>query len=140
MNDAIYQRALLALAAGAAGAGRLAEPSATARADNPICGDRCTIDVALDAEGTITALAHDTKACVLAQASAAILGAHAVGANGAAITALKEDVLRMLKEAAAPPAPPFAEFSALEPAAAHKSRHACVLLPLEALLKALDRG
>ena len=32
------------------------------------------------------------------------------------------------------------EFAALEPAAAHRSRHACVLLPLEALLKALDRG
>lgn len=138
MNDAIYQRALLALAASATGAGRLTGPHATGRADNPMCGDRCTIDIARDAAGRITALAHETKACVLAQASAAILGAHAVGANGAAIAALKGDVIRMLKEANAPPAPPFADFAALAPAAAHTSRHACVLLPLDALLKALE--
>ena len=67
-------REILRLAADAAGAGRLAHPGGSATVHNPACGDRVTVELAL-ADGRITALAHHTQACVLTQASAAILAA-----------------------------------------------------------------
>ncbi len=80
MSDPIYRKEILRLAANAAGAGRLAHASGSATLANPACGDRVTVDVTIEA-GRITALAHHTHACVLTQASAAILGADAVGLN-----------------------------------------------------------
>lgn len=135
-SDPLYRKALLRLAADATGAGRLPSPDATATAVNPACGDRITIDVTL-AEGRLAALAHDTHACVITQASAAILGAHAAGRSRDELAALKGAVTGMLKGGAAP-AVPFADYAVFDGVAAHPGRHSCVLLPLTALLDALE--
>src|SRR5436853_512892 len=87
MSDPLYRKEILRLAADAAGAGRLAKPSGSATVFNPACGDRVTVDVVMQG-GRIMALAHHTSACVLAQASAAILGADAVGFNRTEIATL----------------------------------------------------
>ena len=73
MSDPLYRKELLRLAADAHGAGRLAAPDASGTLFNPACGDKVTIGLELQ-HHRITAIAHDTKACVLAQASASILG------------------------------------------------------------------
>ncbi len=140
MNDAVYQKDLLRLAAVAHGAGELDAPDAHVVRDNPLCGDRCTLDVRMDAEGRIAELAHDVRACVLVQASASILGEHAAGRTAAEIDALERDVKAMLAEGARPPGAPWEDFSLLAPAAPYRHRHACVLLPLEALREALDEA
>ena len=57
MSDPLYRKELLRLAADARGAGRLTRPHGTATAHNPACGDRVTVDVALE-DGRIAALAH----------------------------------------------------------------------------------
>ena len=114
MSDALYKKDLLRLAADAAGAGRLAQADASATAHNPACGDRVTVDVALE-NGRITALAHHTHGCVLTQASAAILGADAIGAS-----------------------PPFDTYTVFDGVAGYAGRHRCVMLPLEATLEAMD--
>ncbi len=136
MSDPLYRKELLRLAADATGAGRLKEPHGSATVHNPACGDRITVDVRL-AEGRISALAHDTRACVLTQASAAILGAEAKGLDRAALKMLADEVAAMLKGGEAPRAP-FQAYGAFEGVAAHKGRHVCVLLPLDAALEALD--
>jgi nitrogen fixation NifU-like protein len=132
--DPLYSKALLRLAADAAGAGRLAAPSACGSAANPACGDQVTIEVTL-ADGRVTALAHQTRACILTQASAAALAQAACGQDPAALAALEAGVRAMLKHGAPPPLPDFAAFDA---AAAHAGRHVCVLLPFQALRDALD--
>ena len=136
MSDPLYRKELLRLAADATGAGRLTQACATGRAFNPACGDRVTMDVAMEGN-RIAGIAHDTHACVLTQASASILGGELVGLSREEVEALKESVAAML-EGAEPPAAPFDTFSHFDGVADHKSRHRCVLLPFEAVLAALN--
>jgi len=136
MSDPLYKPALLRLAADATGAGRLAVPCRTATAHNPACGDKVTVDVAVES-GKITAIAHDTHACVLTQASAAILGGEIAGLSRDEVAALHASVGQMLSGNGPPPAP-FDTFSVFEGVAEHRNRHRCVLLPIEAVLAALE--
>jgi NifU-like protein involved in Fe-S cluster formation len=136
MSDPLYRKEVLRLAADATGAGRLPQACSTGRAFNPACGDRVTIDIALE-EGRIAGIAHDTKACVLTQAAAAILGSELSGLNRDEVLELRACVAGMLRGGDAPEAP-FDVFSVFEGVAPHGNRHACVLLPLDAVLAAFE--
>jgi nitrogen fixation protein NifU and related proteins len=138
MSDLPYSRDVLRLAADAIGAGRLEAPDGTGTETNPACGDRSTVDVELQ-EDRIVAMAHDTKACVLAQASASILGAALPGHTVGELTTLRTAVAAMLA-GNAPPAAPFATYATLADVALHPGRHRCVLLPIDAALKASQTG
>ena len=136
MSDPLYAKEVLRLAASAAGAGKLEPHDAAGTARNPVCGDRVSVTLSLDGDGKISALAHETHACVLAQASAAILALNLRGAGNEAVEALRSDVAAMLRGDAVPPAP-FGDYAALRGVAAHRNRHQCVLLPIDAVLAAL---
>jgi nitrogen fixation protein NifU and related proteins len=138
MSDPLYRKELLRLAADAHGAGRLDGPHITGVAHNPACGDKVTVDLAL-ADGHIAAIAHDTKACVLAQASSSILGRTLAGASRADVEALQSAIEAMLAQHGTPPASPFEDYSVFDGTVEFTSRHRCVLLPLEAVLAAFDR-
>jgi nitrogen fixation NifU-like protein len=138
MSDELYARDLLRLAASAAGAGKLVPHDAMGAARNPVCGDRVSVTLRLDPDRRILDIAHETQACVLTQASAAILGMHLQGADARAVERLQEDVRAMLQGSDAPQAP-FGDYSALAGAAQHRNRHRCVLLPIEAVLDALGK-
>ena len=137
MSDPLYAKDLLRLAAAATGAGRLEIFDAEGSAYNPACGDRVTVTLRVGGEGRIAEIAHETSACVLAQASASLLGAYLGGADEASVRRLRTDVGTMLREGAVP-APPFSGYSALGGAAPYRNRHTCVLLPIDAVLNALD--
>jgi NifU-like protein involved in Fe-S cluster formation len=136
MSDPLYRKELLRLAADAIGAGRLPHACSTGRAFNPVCGDRVTFDVALEND-RIAGVAHDTRACVLTQASASILAGELIGLSRPEIEVLRQSVSDMLEGGEPPPAP-FDTFSAFEGVVEHKNRHRCVLLPFEAVLAAFD--
>ncbi|MGA7675459.1 MAG: iron-sulfur cluster assembly scaffold protein [Rhizomicrobium sp.] len=136
MSDPLYGKDVLRLAAEARGAGRLPEPHGTYSEVNPVCGDRSTVDLSVES-GRITAMAHDTRACVLAQASASILGAALPGRTYDDLVKLKAEVGEMF-ESNRLPAEPFAAYAALSDVAAYPNRHKCVLLPIEAALKAFE--
>jgi NifU-like protein involved in Fe-S cluster formation len=138
MSDPLYAKDLLRLAAAANGAGRLQAFDAAGSAYNPACGDRVAVTLRMDPDGRILEMAHETSACVLAQASASLLGAHLTGANENSVRRLREDVGAMLRDGRPVPAPPFAGYSALEGAAPYRNRHTCVLLPIDAVLNAMD--
>lgn len=135
MSDLPYSTDVIRLAAEASGAGRLASPCLTHTETNPACGDRVTVDLRLE-DGRISALAHDTKACVLTQASASVLGSASSRLAASDVARLREEVQRMLKGGAAPSGP-FARYACLADVAKHPGRHRCVLLPIDAALKAL---
>lgn len=134
MSDPLYKKELLRLAADATGAGRLNEPHGTGSAHNPTCGDKVTVDLIID-NTRIAGIAHDTKACVLTQASAAIVGGEIVGMSKSEVLALHESVVAWLS-GGDPPSAPFDVYTVFEGVTAHRNRHRCVLLPIEAVLDA----
>ncbi len=134
-TEALYHRAILDFARSADGAGRLESPSASALIDNPLCGDRVTVEVALAGE-TVTALAHRVRGCVLCQAAAGVLGRHAPGRSRTELRQAGPALAAMLREGGAVPAgwPELAMFLPVRPT---RGRHDCVLLPFQALEQAL---
>lgn len=134
MSDLPYTIDVLRLAAEANGAGRLPGPCSSHTERNPVCGDQTTVDLRL-ANDRIIAVAHETKACVLTQASASILGAALAGHSPSELMQLRHDVEAMLKGAPAPGGD-FVRFTHLAEVAKHPARHRCVLLPIDAALKA----
>lgn len=137
MSDPLYRKELLRLAADAHGAGRLPEPRVTGHAHNPACGDKVSVDLAL-VEGRIAAIALDTKACVLTQASASLLGRGLKGMSRAEVEKLRDAVKAMLESRGTAPVPPFTDFAAFDGAAPFSGRHTCVLLPFDAVLAAFE--
>ena len=133
-DDPLYRREILRLAADAAGAGHLPAPDAVATAHNPACGDRVTVELTL-ADGRVKTLAHDTQACVLTQASAALLALQAPGNDQPGLAALADAVQAFLKGGTPPQG-----YGVFDAVAGHAGRHTCVLLPLEAALRALERA
>ncbi|HEX3484605.1 MAG TPA: iron-sulfur cluster assembly scaffold protein [Micropepsaceae bacterium] len=137
MSDPLYAKELLRLAANAAGAGRLDPFDAQGVEHNPTCGDKVSVTLRLDGNGRVTAMAHETNACVLAQASSSILGAQLSGADRQKVQELRVAVETMLHDGPPPPAP-FADYAVLTGAALYRNRHVCVLLPIDAVLRALE--
>lgn len=131
MTDDLYQQAIKDLAARPAA--RLAAPDGTATQDNPLCGDRVSLDVTV-ADGRVTGLGHLTKGCLLCKAAAGVAAEQVPGLTVAQAASLADQVQAMLKHGELPPLPGLAAFEAVRP---HKSRHGCVLLPFKALVKAL---
>lgn len=134
-STGLYQDTIKQFAQAAHGHGQLAQYSGEAKLDNPLCGDRVRMQVAL-ADGRIEAVAHETKGCLLCRAAASALGAHAAGLDLAAIEVATAAVEDMLKKGAPLPAG-WLELAMFEPARAYPSRYRCVLLPFRALLAAL---
>lgn len=101
-----------------------------------MCGDSITFDARVDEAGCVTETANELRGCVLVQASAALLDEHAKGNCESDVVRLKDEVTAMLNGGAVPGGV-WATYEAFKPAMAYRSRHSCVLLPIEALAKAL---
>lgn len=130
MSAELYSPAIMRLAADAVGHGRLAGADGSATISNPLCGDRITVDVKL-ADGRITALSHEARACVLCQASASVLATQAAGLDAESLRALAG---RLADADALAQVAGFGDFA---PVARHRSRLRCVTLPLEAAAAAV---
>lgn len=136
MSDDLYRREILRLARDDAHRGRLEAPDATATVDNPLCGDRVTIDLALD-DGRIESIRHHTRGCVLCNAAAAVVAAHAGGSAAAELRSVAASLETLLAGDRHAFDEPWRELSIFTPVAGHRSRHACVLLPFQAVIEAL---
>lgn len=136
MMDALYDQAILQRARAATGAGRLPQPDGSAMIDNPLCGDRVTIDLTL-ADGRVSAVGHLVRGCVLCEAAAALIAEKAIGQAPAALRAVAAGIKPMLREGAPPPCP---ELEIFTPVRTVRSRHDCVELPFRALTAALDEA
>ena len=137
MSSQLYSDAILATAKARRGHGRLDHPDGTATCDNPLCGDRVTVDVRL-AGSEVAEIAQLTRGCVLTQAAAAVLAGHLHGVPAADLAAATEEVRRLL--AGEDLTPRWPELAMFAPVHAVKSRHECVLLPFEAAAAALADG
>lgn len=129
MSDALYHDAILALAKDRRHAGRLEAPTHSHTSDNPLCGDRVTIDVDRAADGSVRRVGHFVRGCVLCQAAAAALAASLEGQGPAAFAAAETALARVLVGQKTPENGVWAAFL---PVARHSSRLDCVRLPLVA--------
>ena len=135
MSDDLYQEALVALAKSGAGAGRLDSPDGTATADNPLCGDRVTVDVKLDGD-RIDSLAHKTRGCLLTRAAASLVAEATGQVTVEAASRWHAAAAAWLRGEGELPAG-LEHLEAMAPVRAVKSRHDCVLIAFEALHDAL---
>ena len=139
MLNEVYNKKVLELAGNIPRIGRLADADASATAHSRLCGSTVTVDLKMDGE-TVTDFAHDVRACALGQASSSIMARNIVGAKADELRRLREDVRRMLKENAAPPASGrWADVAVLEPVRDYKARHASTLLTFDAVVSAIDQ-
>lgn len=133
----LYSERILALAASIPLTGRLDGAQGSASRRSPLCGSVVTVDVALE-DGRISRFRQDVRACALGQASASVLGRHAVGASRAEIAAAREGLVAMLKYGADAPAGAFDGLEVLGAARDYRNRHASILLAWDATLAAID--
>src|SRR5512141_3081813 len=128
MLDDVYNKRILELAGNIPRIGRLATPDASATAHSKLCGSTVTIDLKMDGD-TVTDFAHDVKACALGQASSSIMARNVVGAKADELRSLRENVRKMLREHAPPPADGrWSDIAVLEPVRDYKARHASTML------------
>jgi nitrogen fixation NifU-like protein len=137
MNDELYHQAILELAKKARQASRLEAPQASVTVDNPLCGDRVTLDLTL-ADGRVREVGHKVRGCLLCQAAAAAIGERAPGETPERLRKVAEELDEAIGRAPDAAGALWPELAAFGPVHAHKSRHECVLLPFEALTQALD--
>lgn len=137
MSETLYDQAIIEAAKSTDHAGRLEQPSGTATTDNPLCGDRITLDLVAE-DGRITHLAHKTRGCLLTKAAAALLASHSEGMKldeAAALRAAARAYIEGESDAA-----PFPALAMMAPVKAVKSRHDCVTIAFDALAEAADQA
>ncbi len=137
MTMDLYNRRIVEAAKRARERGRLADADVSVTRDNPLCGDRITLDLRFEGE-RIAALGLRVRGCLLTEAAATLLAERGVGATPRELWRAQEDLRRLLAGEAGEPVWP--ELAMFRPVAAVKSRHECVLLPFEAAAEALARG
>jgi NifU-like protein involved in Fe-S cluster formation len=135
--DEIYNTRLLELAAHIPHSERLPDPDATATAHSKLCGSTVTIDLCMG-NGRVSGYGQTVKACLLGQATCAIVGANIIGATATELREAGTTMRRMLKEGAPPPEGRFADLKHLEPVRHYKARHGSVMLVFDALERAAD--
>jgi len=106
---------------------------------SPTCGSRVRMAVELDWADRIVRIRQAVEACAYGQASAALLGGHAMGRNAQEIAeALNELEAWLSGKGEAPTSWPG--FEVLAPALSRKGRHGAILLPFKAMLAAIEEA
>tara|TARA_R110002110_G_scaffold54129_11_gene155586 strand:- start:3986 stop:4405 length:420 start_codon:yes stop_codon:yes gene_type:complete len=136
MSDSIYHDTVMELARSATGAGLSDRADAETTIDNPLCGDRITLQIDMKG-GQIAAVRHKVRGCALCEASAALIAGNAAGLDRPALQSARQNIEAIVRcgEEITPIWPDMAAFS---PVHSRKSRQDCVLLPFDALDAALS--
>jgi NifU-like protein involved in Fe-S cluster formation len=131
----LYNRDILRLAAHIPHLGRLRGAQARVERRSAVCGSRVAVEVRLDEQGRVAGLGQEVSACALGQASAAVMGAHAVGLDAAELERARDQLDAFLRGGADHPGD-WPGVEALIVARSYPARHASILLPFEAVAEA----
>lgn len=116
---------------------RLENPDCSATVFNPLCGDRITVELEMEND-LIKAVSCSVKGCMLCKASGSILAESAGGMKCGELKTLASDLERALKEQVDDHETFPEPYRVFFPVRRHKSRHSCVMLPLDAAIKAFS--
>ena len=92
--SSLYNARILELAAGIAPARRLADADASASAHSKLCGSTIAVDLKM-AGDRVADFGQTVKACLLGQASAAIMAQNIVGTSAAELRQIAGEMRRM---------------------------------------------
>jgi NifU-like protein involved in Fe-S cluster formation len=137
MNEPLYTLEILRLAASIPHLGDLSDAHGKAEARSPTCGSVVTVEVKLGDDGRVTALGQQIQACAFGQASAALMGTHALGRDAAEVRQVLADFSAWLDDSRDDPGS-WPGLEALAPARPRRARHGAMLLPFRALLAAIE--
>lgn len=140
MFGELYHNRVLELAADIPHVGALADAEGSSLKVSRVCGSTVQVDVKLDSEGRIAAIAVDPKACALGQAATSILARHAIGRSLAEMEAARDTLKAMLKDGAEPPQGEFWELRHLQPVREYPPRHTSTMLAFEAVVEAMKQA
>jgi len=134
-----YTREILRLAASIPYLEPFGELEGATEVRSKTCGSRMRVAVELDWAGRIRRVRQAVEACAYGQATAALMGGHAMGRSAEEVgAALAELEAWLAGKAEIPAAWPGLE--ALTPALRLKGRHGAILLPFRALLAAIEEA
>ena len=136
MIDDIYNTEVLRLAAHISRINPLSRTDAAVQLRSPLCGSTILVQICAS-DGRVTDYAQEVKACALGQAAASVMAAEVIGKDATEIAEVRETMEAMLKIGGLPPDGDWASLAALEPAKDAQARHGAILLPFDAVLKAL---
>ncbi|SNB62979.1 nitrogen fixation protein NifU [Arboricoccus pini] len=136
-SNSLYNQAIIEEAKAAVGSGTIETPHVSVRCDNPLCGDRITLE-ALGNNGHLAEVAHRTRGCLLTRAAASIAARHARNLDTAGIEAALQQLDELLS-GNKPLKEVWPELAIFRPVASVRSRQDCVRLPLQALSLALAK-
>ena len=136
MNQPLYTLDILRLAADIPHLGPLPGAQGRSESRSPTCGSRVTVEVRLDAVGRVEALGQQVEACAFGQASAALMGAHAIGRSAGEVEQAADAFAAWLGGSRNDPSD-WPGIEALAPARSRRARHGAMLLPFQALLAAI---
>lgn len=136
--DDIYNQRIFEIAAETPVASRLSNPDATAQAHSKLCGSTITVDLKVK-DGRISEFAQTVKACLLGQASAAIVAREIIKTTPDELHSVATTMRQMLKEGGEPPTGRWADLALLQPVKDYPHRHASTLLVFDAIERALEQ-
>ena len=136
VTAALYNRDILRLAASIPHQRRLDRPQASASKRSPLCGSRVAVDVVLDSQGRIVELGQEVSACALGQASASLLGAHALGRDGVQLAGARDALASFLAGSRDDPGD-WPGLDIFRDARPYSARHPSILLAFEAAAEAV---
>ena len=134
----LYTRDILRLAAAIPHLVRFEELEGGTEVRSPTCGSRVRVAVEMGGE-RVASVSQAVEACAFGQASAALMGAEAVGKDAAAVGFAIDGITAWLAgDDAAVTAWP--NLAVLNPARPRTARHGAILLPFRALLAAIEKA
>jgi len=139
MAAALYNSEILRLATEIPFQERLDAPHATVEKRSPVCGSRVVVDIKVDETGRIVALGQEVRACALGQASAALMGQHALGQTAAELGEARDALAAFLAGGRTDPGS-WPGLEIFRPAIPHQARHASIRLAFEAVSEAALRA
>ncbi|MFD1197200.1 iron-sulfur cluster assembly scaffold protein [Brucella gallinifaecis] len=132
MIDEVYNKRILEFAGNIEKLGQMSDPDAVATVHSKLCGSTVTVYLRMR-DGVVTDFAHEVKACALGQASSSVMARNVVGCSSEDLRAVRETMIRMLKENGPAPAGRFEDLKYFEPVREYKARHASTLLTFDAV-------
>jgi NifU-like protein involved in Fe-S cluster formation len=139
MKEHPYTREILRLAASIPHLVSFEELEGATERRSPTCGSRMRLAVELDWARRVVRLRQAVEACAYGQATAALMGGHALGRSAEEVSVALDELEAWLGgKADLPTAWPGLEV--LAPALSRKGRHGAILLPFRTLLAAIEEA
>lgn len=139
MNQPLYTIEILRLAASIPHLRRLEDPHGSAEVRSLTCGSTVAAQVRLDEQGRVAGFGQQVEACAFGQASAALVGAQAIGRNAVEVADAASQFASWLDGARDDPGY-WPGLTTLAPARSRTGRHGAMLLPFRALLAAIQEA